>query len=149
MRGPMGHGFSIPTGCQHLVLIALGETVNHLLPLIPQALGLGFSVAVCQHPMLPVLPAEIEIFPESILNEILPWADFLCLDVDINKVNIALHLQSEIDALGRKPKAQVLIHTPMPCGGLADCGICAVKTNRGTRLACKDGPVFDLNQLST
>jgi len=36
---------------------------------------------------------------------------------------------------------------PMPCGGLGDCGLCAVDLKRGWKLACKDGPVFDLNEL--
>jgi hypothetical protein len=30
---------------------------------------------------------------------------------------------------------------------MADCGVCGVKGRRGWRLACKDGPVFDLNDL--
>ena len=35
----------------------------------------------------------------------------------------------------------------MPCGGAAECGICAVPFGRGWKLACKDGPVFELNPL--
>jgi NAD(P)H-flavin reductase len=35
----------------------------------------------------------------------------------------------------------------MPCSGLADCGVCAVPARRGYKLACKDGPVFDLDEL--
>jgi NAD(P)H-flavin reductase len=40
-----------------------------------------------------------------------------------------------------------LVVAPMPCGGLAECGVCAVTTRRGWKLACKDGPVFDLGEL--
>jgi NAD(P)H-flavin reductase len=35
----------------------------------------------------------------------------------------------------------------MPCGGVADCGACAVETRLGWKLACEDGPVFDLIDL--
>jgi hypothetical protein len=35
----------------------------------------------------------------------------------------------------------------MPCAGLADCGVCAVELRRGWKLACKDGPVFDLRDI--
>ena len=45
-------------------------------------------------------------------------------------------------------EAQALVRTPMPCGALADCGVCTVRTSRGPKLACKDGPVFDLSLLA-
>jgi len=48
---------------------------------------------------------------------------------------------------GRAGEAQVLVVTPMPCGGLAECGVCAFTTRRGWKMACKDGPVFDLSEL--
>jgi hypothetical protein len=35
----------------------------------------------------------------------------------------------------------------MPCAGLAACGVCAVQTRRGWKLACVDGPVFDLKEI--
>jgi hypothetical protein len=44
-------------------------------------------------------------------------------------------------------EAQALVITPMPCGGIAECGVCAVTARRGWKLACKDGPVFDLTEL--
>jgi Leu/Phe-tRNA-protein transferase len=42
---------------------------------------------------------------------------------------------------------QALIHTAMPCAGIAECGACAVRTRKSWRLACKDGPVFDISEL--
>jgi hypothetical protein len=47
----------------------------------------------------------------------------------------------------RAGDAQVLVVTPAPCGGLAECGVCAVTTRRGWKMACKDGPVFSLNEF--
>jgi len=43
--------------------------------------------------------------------------------------------------------AQALVHQIMPCGALAGCGACAVETRLGWKLACNDGPVFDLIDL--
>jgi NAD(P)H-flavin reductase len=40
-----------------------------------------------------------------------------------------------------------LILAPMPCAGLAECGACAVPARSGWKLACLDGPVFDLRAL--
>ena len=48
----------------------------------------------------------------------------------------------------RAGEAQALIVTPMPCGGIAECGVCAVTVRRGWKMACKDGPVFDLKELT-
>jgi hypothetical protein len=35
----------------------------------------------------------------------------------------------------------------MPCGGLAECGVCALPAHRGWKLLCKDGPVLELGEL--
>jgi NAD(P)H-flavin reductase len=43
--------------------------------------------------------------------------------------------------------AQALFYSPMPCGGAADCGVCALRTRHGVKLVCKDGPVFNLEEL--
>jgi hypothetical protein len=51
------------------------------------------------------------------------------------------------EGIGLPCPAQVLITTPMPCAGLAKCGACAIASRRGWKLACEDGPVFDLNHL--
>jgi dihydroorotate dehydrogenase electron transfer subunit len=37
--------------------------------------------------------------------------------------------------------------TEMPCGGLGDCGVCALTSGRAWKLACQDGPVFDIHEL--
>jgi NAD(P)H-flavin reductase len=43
-------------------------------------------------------------------------------------------------------EAQVIVAPPMACG-FGACMGCAVETARGIRLACVDGPVFDLAEL--
>jgi hypothetical protein len=44
-------------------------------------------------------------------------------------------------------EAQVLIRTSMPCGGIAECGVCAVPLKSKWKMACKDGPVFEWQAL--
>jgi hypothetical protein len=48
---------------------------------------------------------------------------------------------------------QVLVHTPMPCAGLGECGVCSIQVRvtpqprRTWKLVCRDGPVFNLADL--
>lgn len=93
------------------------------------------------------LPEEIEILPLDALPELWPWADYAAIytsDGLIPGLGERLNLNP-----GNKPSfpVEVLIDVPMVCGGLADCGICAVPGRRRWMLACKDGPVFPLEDL--
>jgi hypothetical protein len=44
-------------------------------------------------------------------------------------------------------EAQVLVRAPMPCGALAECGVCALTIRHEWKMICKDGPVFELNSI--
>jgi hypothetical protein len=147
LRGPLGHGFNLPTSIRRLALAALGNTQARLLPLIPASLVQDVAVALFTDQPLPFAPAALEIYPVQDLPGAIAWADFLALDLPASKLD---RLRQE---LGVKPgdflpcPAQALILIDMPCGGLADCGICALPAHRKWKLACKDGPVFDLHTL--
>lgn len=148
LRGPLGHGFSLPAGARRVALAAFGETIARLLPLLSQALKSGAAVTLFTDCPLPVLPAALEISPLRELPGGLPWADFLALDLPIRA------LPDLTAALGLRPgaglpcPAQALLLGSMPCAGMAECGACAVPSGRGWKLACKDGPVFDWNVLT-
>lgn len=145
LRGPLGKGFTIPPDMRHLALGALGDSISRLLPLIrtlPDA-----DIALFTDAPVPSLPAVLEIHPLSALPDSLTWADLLVLDLSIDSLpalrqTLGLGLREHLPCL-----AQALILTPMPCGALAECGVCAVPARKGHKLACKDGPVFDLTQL--
>jgi hypothetical protein len=147
LRGPLGHGFDLPA-VSHLVLVALGESASRLLPLIGPALARKADIVIFSAAPLPPLPAALEIQPLSALPEALSWADFLALDLPIEKLPTlrkTLGLGSP-DYL--PPPAQALITLPMPCAGIGECGACAVPLRRkGYALACETGPVFDLKHL--
>ncbi len=147
LRGPIGNGFALPAGVRRLVLVALGDTVSRLLPVADAALRLGMEVALFGDAVLPGLPSAIEASPLAALPEALSWADFLALDMPLEE------LPHTKDRLGVAADAslpcpgQALVLAPMPCAGLAGCGACAVRTRRGWKLVCEDGPVFPLQDL--
>jgi len=147
LYGPLGHGFSLPAGARSVALAALGDTVARLLPLISAALVQGASIVLCSDARLPQLPTAVEVYPSSALPELFAWADFLALDVPLSSLP-ELRQRLGMDAHARLPiPAQVLVQTPMPCAGVGACGVCALPAGRGWKLACKDGPVFDLGEV--
>jgi hypothetical protein len=148
LRGPMGNGFQLPASINRLALVVQDRTASCLLPLISPVLQAGGDVAFFSSGPLAWLPSSVEIHPLEALPESLNWMDFLV---------VALRWQSLPtlrETVGLRTNqylgidSQALILTPMPCGGLADCGVCAVPAHRDYKLVCRDGPVFDLDELA-
>ena len=148
LRGPLGQGFSLPPRIKRVGLVALGITTARLLPIAEMALQEGMEVALFTDARLPRLPSQIEVNPLRSLLDVLSWCDYLAFDgapsnyEDIGKT------------LGLSPTtplpcpAQVLVCQPMPCGGLGECGVCAVPGKRRRyKLACVDGPVFQWGEV--
>ena len=144
LRGPLGQGFKLPRQLRRLALVALGSGPGRLLPLVSEAARrLQIVLFAASEPAN--LSLEVEVQPFKALNEGLAWADFLALDVPVDRLD---ELPSLLEAdTTRPPAGQALVHVTMPCGGLADCGLCTVQARRGTRLVCKQGPVFSLDEL--
>jgi dihydroorotate dehydrogenase electron transfer subunit len=149
LRGPLGHGFVLPPAVNSLGLIALGDMVGRLLPLVPEALSQNTDVAIFSDAPLPPLPPVIEIRSLNAIPEAAAWADYLALDLSLDDLpNLRNTFELQPYEFLSCP-AQALISTPMPCAGIGDCGICSVPKHRKSfLLACKDGPVFNLNQLN-
>jgi dihydroorotate dehydrogenase electron transfer subunit len=147
LRGPLGHGFSIPLTSRKVALIAFDELPSRLHGLIPLALKSGIeTVLLCNSPVAE-LSEDVEVQPLQALNEICKWADFIALDIareNLNQLKEKIFGQWQLSAVR---EAQVLIRTPMPCGGLAECGVCAVGFYHDWQMACKDGPVFILKDV--
>ncbi len=148
LRGPLGQGFSLPATARRVALAGLDSCVYRLLPLVSQALAQAADVALyCDSPAPLDLPLAVEVLPLSQVPGALIWADYLALDLPFGRLP-QLNGLLGLEHGQRCPcVAEALIYTPMPCGGLADCWVCAVRTSSGWRLACKDGPVFGLNIL--
>jgi hypothetical protein len=167
LRGPIGHGYSMPTSAKRIALIACEESFARLQGLIPLALKQNAEIVLVSDAKEIDIPEIIEIQPLQSLNEILSWADYVAIDVprevrrtlkDETNLNSAsathpLGLLQLKEKLGKqdqakiKYEAQVLIHTPMPCGAIAECGVCALTLNHEWKMICKEGPVFNLQDI--
>lgn len=148
LRGPHGNGFNPPANLRRLALASLGQDIARLQPLLLEALEQDAAVALFADHTLPSLPSAVEANPLEALGEALTWADYLALDLPAQRIpDLGGLLRVERRARNLPCPAQALVYLPMPCGGLADCGACAVETRGGWKLACDDGPVFDLIDL--
>jgi hypothetical protein len=81
------------------------------------------------------------------LPEATSWADFLALDLPVESIpglrqRLGLREQEVVACT-----AQALVRTEMPCGGLGECGVCALTRRRAWKLACRDGPAFEVREL--
>ncbi len=147
LRGPLGRGFALPAFARKIALIAFDDAPLRLRGLIRPALKQGAAVVLVSDFAADNLSDEVEAQPLSALQDVLAWADFAAFDVA--RVNL-FELREKLGMMKQAQaacEAQVLIRTAVPCGGVADCGVCGVSLKSGWQLACKDGPVFDLREI--
>jgi hypothetical protein len=141
LLGPIGRGFSPPSAAQRWLLIGLGRSAARLLPLIPLGLARGATITLAG-PATRGLPSEVEILPNP--EPALEWADYIAIDLMPDAFPTLPEVLTRKDLhVGR---VEVLAAGVMPCG-FGVCGACAVGARHGWKLACVDGPVFDLNDL--
>ena len=147
LRGPLGRGFTLPLSVRRVGLVAFDDSPVRLIGLIKQTLERDAAVVLVCDSAPHNLPDEVEVQPLSAMNEILEWADYVAFDVareNLSRLRETLGKQNQVAAgIG----AQLLVRTPIPCGGVGKCGVCAVTLQSEWRLACKDGPVFDWKDL--
>ena len=147
LRGPLGRGFALPLTARKVALVAFDDSPARLRGLIQLALRQDASVVLLSNWNVDDLPDEVEAQPLSALEEILKWADYIAADVgreNVPQLKERLESQNQFPAVN---DVQVLIRTAMPCGGIAECGVCAVVTRSTWQMVCKDGPVFDLREI--
>jgi len=111
--------------------------------LISQALKQGAAVVLVCDVDAHALPDEVEVQPLSSLEDVMQWADYVAFDVGRENLPGLRERLGRQSQMSLKSEAQVLVHAPMPCGGVAECGVCSVMLRSGSKLICKDGPVFD------
>lgn len=147
LHGPNGRGFLLPGGTKRLALASFANTVARLMPLIRPALENEIALAIFSEVLPQEIPAEVEIYPLESLPELLTWPDVLILDLPVKSLS-QLRQSLKLAPSDHLPcPAQALIYTCMPCAGLGSCGVCCVPAHRHWKMACQDGPVFDLNDL--
>jgi dihydroorotate dehydrogenase electron transfer subunit len=146
LRGPLGHGFTMPASAHRIVLAALDSPPSLLLSLLPHALQRGASIALVARAVPDDLPPQVEVQPPEALHDLCRWADYAAFDVRREDLP-RLRALFQAERTSMNAEAQVLVRTPMPCGALADCGVCTVEVGAELLLACDDGPVFNFRQL--
>jgi len=144
LRGPLGHGFALPETSRKIALVAFDAHPARLQGLIPIALQQNAEVVLVSDASAADLPEIVEVQPLRAMLEILAWADYAALDVDRGNLSQLREMLGEGWQVWMKCEAQVLIRAPMPCGALAECGVCAVILRHAWKMVCRDGPVFDL-----
>jgi dihydroorotate dehydrogenase electron transfer subunit len=146
--GPLGHGFDLPRNIQRLGLVAMGETVSRLTPLVHLSVQTRAGMTLFTDLTIPMLPDALEVYPLASLKDSMDWPDFLALDMPLESLSELCATLGLTDGEILPCPTQVLVTTSMPCAGMAQCGACAVPVRRGWKLVCEDGPVFDLNMLN-
>jgi hypothetical protein len=147
LRGPLGRGFSLPASVRKTALIAFDESPARLRGLIPVALKQGAEVVLVSNTVLDDIPEAVEVQPLQAMFEIYRWADYVAFDIERENL---IHLKENFGKLeqAKSPReAQVLVRAPMPCGALAECGVCALTIRHEWKMVCKDGPVFEMKEL--
>ncbi len=161
--GPLGSGFSVSPASRNLLLAAGGIGIAPLAFLAQEAVKQKHTVkllmgAPTARQLYPrhLLPPEIELITatedgtageKGMLTDILPnlagWADqiFACGPMSMYK---AMATQSQL--LPKTKPVQISLEMRMGCG-LGVCYGCTVKTKNGLKQVCKDGPVFNLEDI--
>ena len=147
LRGPLGHGFTLPSSARKVALVAFDVSFLRLYGLISQALLQTAAVVLVCDVDADGLPHEVEIQPLSALDEVIQWADYIAFDVERESLPGLRERLIGLKQIAIRSEAQVFIHASVPCGGIVDCGVCSVVLRSGWKLACKDGLVFDLREI--
>jgi len=163
LLGPLGSGFSIEQASRNLLLVAGGIGIAPLTFLAQQALSEGKSVTLLLgartgaglYPQR-LLPGGIETViatedgstgTKGMITDILPdfvdWADqiYACGPLAMYQRMAIKNQQRHV----RKP-VQISLEVRMGCG-LGACYGCSIRTRRGMKQVCLDGPVFNLDEI--
>jgi len=155
--GPLGNGFSIARGSNNLLLVAGGNGIAPLYFLAHDALREKRSVtllygtadnkrrSIPPHIKLVSATEDGSVGHQGVITDLLPnytsWADqiFACGPLPTYKT------MAKMPELGKKP-VQISLEVRMGCG-LGVCYGCTIKTKSGLKQVCKDGPVFNLDDI--
>ncbi len=160
VRGPLGQGWAVAPAARHLLLIGTADGAASLLALVALAVGRQLATTlVIGAPIGPGIPASL-VPPaveyhlargrdpsaaalELVDDAMLRWADAIYTTLP-PPAWAALGQRIERTRLRWDRGLAWAAHLPsLPCG-VGVCGACAIEVGRRRRLACTDGPVFDL-----
>jgi len=125
LRGPLGRGFTLPLTARKIALVPFDASPSRLQSLITPALRQGAGVVLVSDSGGESLHDDVEVQPFSALDEILAWADYVAFDI----------LRENLHELRERLE------------GWKQSLVKAVMLKSRWKLACKDGPVFDLREI--
>ena len=163
LLGPLGNGFSTEPASRNLLLVAGGIGIAPLVFFARRAPSEGKSVTLLLgartdaglYPQR-LLPGGIETVVATedgstgtmgMITDILPdyvdWADqiYACGPLAMYQTIATNNQQRRV----RKP-VQISLEVRMGCG-LGACYGCSIRTRRGMKQVCLDGPVFNLDEI--
>jgi dihydroorotate dehydrogenase electron transfer subunit len=174
--GPLGKGFSIEPGARNLLLVAGGIGIAPLVFLMQCASSQNqvtliqgartaaqlypFSSAGKKRDELPPLPNGVQFIPitedgsmgkkgmaTDILPDFLDRADhvYACGPADMYKAMAEISRRAKQSNLKLR-NCQVSLEVRMGCG-FGACYSCTINTKKGLKQVCRDGPVFELDDI--
>jgi hypothetical protein len=87
LRGPLGHGFTLPASARKIALIALDEAPVRLRGLIALALKREMEAVLVSNSPAVDLPEDVEVQPLQAFEESCKWADVIAIDVARENLN--------------------------------------------------------------
>jgi dihydroorotate dehydrogenase electron transfer subunit len=163
LLGPLGNGFTVNTSSKNLLLVAGGMGIAPLYFLAQETLNEGYSVtllygAALENPYpkdhltsgirLITATEDGTVGKKGKVTDLLPefagWADqvFACGPLAMYR-----DMAQKKRALGLEGKpVQISLEVVMGCGH-GVCYGCTIRTKKGLKQVCKDGPVFDLDDI--
>jgi dihydroorotate dehydrogenase electron transfer subunit len=144
LLGPLGNGFTIYPESAHILLVA-GVTL---------LVGAKYGVQLLPEEFLPkgvtIITAteDGEQGYKGCISELLPgYTDRADQVFACGPAAMCREMAQRKEALGLKGKpVQVSLEMRMGCG-LGVCYACTVRTRNGLKQVCKDGPVFELDDI--
>jgi dihydroorotate dehydrogenase electron transfer subunit len=168
--GPLGNGFTVNPKSQNILLVAGGMGIAPLRFLAERAAALGNKVtfingAQSKECLVSVNP------PQSLYNRGMLPASFQCINATDDgsegfkgfATQLIPHYLKNIDqvfacgpaamyqTMARMPElkgkdVQLSLEQVMACG-VGVCYGCTIKTKNGLKQVCKDGPVFNMDEV--
>ncbi len=165
--GPLGTGFPLAPNIRHLLLVSDDPVIGPLLGQLDRAVAAGLSVTLVMggsraatlypvNKLPPVVEVQLATQDGSIghrgpvtdlLPELLAWADAVCAT---GSVQLYRQLKRQVEKVRLQVDSGFLsglmAGVPLGCG-VGACRSCVLTTETGPKLACTDGPVFDLMEI--
>lgn len=158
--GPLGNSFTPSTEARDLLLVAGGMGIAPLVFLAERGLEAGAGVTLLlgaqtaeqvypKHSLPPGIKLQVATEDGSIGNRgtvIELLSDFDYGSRQIFACGPVAMYQTLANLIKGQKSIQISMETRMGCG-FGGCYGCAIETRSGLRLVCKDGPIFELNDI--